>query len=641
MLLGCAFVAWLLSEGRANAQTPEPSSEPVSNPQSLKRLSIEDLAQLRVTSVGKRVERLSDVAAAVTVIRGEDIRRLGVTSLPEALRLADGMQVAQVYGPGWAISTRGFAISTSNKLLVLVDGRSVYSPLFSGVLWDVLDVLVSDIDRIEVVRGPGGALWGANAVNGVVNVITKPATETQGAIVGASVGNETRAAAAVRFGGMLAPKVAYRAYAKFRADDQHVFATGEPARDDVQFGQAGFRLDSAGGGQSNWTLQGDAYAGREGLFDRADTRVSGGNLLGRWTTRPSATSQFQAQVFYDRTNRTVERQYDASLHTLDIDLQQQMQAGQRNKLVAGAGLRLWKTDDLGSGAGFYFEPQVRTFSLANIFLSNELSVVPNRLSLIAGAKIERYGDADQQVQPSVRMRFTPGTRHTLWGAVSRAVRMPTRFDTDLRVLLPNGRLIITGDSQFKPEGVVAYEAGYRTRPADWMLLDAAVFLNRYTNLRSQEPPAAATDPFRLGNGLTARTSGIELTATVTPTTWWQVHMSYSHLGKEFSRLDSSGDASGGVNEGNDPTHTFSVRTSIDLPRRIEFDVMLRQVAQLPQPAVPGYTELHGRLGWSPNSRWSLSILGQNLLHPKHLEFAAGTPRELFERGLSVRCSLRF
>jgi iron complex outermembrane receptor protein len=622
------------------AQEPNTSS-PANQPQQLKQLSIEELAGVRVTSAAKRVERLSDVAAAITVIQGDDIRRAGVTSLPEALRLIDAMHVAAVYGPGYAITSRGFNISTTNKMLVLIDGRTVYSPLFSGVFWDVQDIVLADIDRIEVIRGPGGTLWGANAVNGVVNIITKPASETQGAQVVVVAGQESRPIASAQFGGGKKGGTAFRIYGKFRADDQHVFKTGAPGQDDVQFGQSGFRVDSDQRKSNFWTFQGDAYVGRVGLFDRADTKLSGGNLLGRFTKRWSPTSQFQTQIYYDRTNRRVDRQYRAATDTLDVDSQQQIQLGERHRIVFGAGFRYWHSDDVGDGPGFYFDPEIRTSRLLNIFAEDEVALVPGRLSVIAGTKVERNTFTGVEWLPSVRLRFTPTERQTLWTAASRAVRMPTRFDEDLRIVLPNGALLITGNSDFKSENVTAYEGGYRVRPADWVSFDLAVFANRYDDLRSQELPSAAGKPVVLANGLDARTSGVEVSASVSFTSWWQAHASYSFLHEKFSRDADSRDNTGGASEANDPRHLFSIRTSIDLPRRVQADAMVRHVSSLPSPAVDAYTELSARLGWELSSHIDLSLIGQNLLHDRHEEFAAGTPRELFERGLSLRGTFRF
>ena len=408
------LIASLIAGGALQAQDRD-DAQPQQAAQNLKQLTLEELADLTVTSAARRGERLSDVAAAVTVIRGEDIRRSGAVSLSEALRLADGVHVAQVYGPGWAISTRGFNISTANKLLVMIDGRTVYSPLFSGVFWDVQDVVLDDIDRIEVIRGPGGTLWGANAVNGVVNIITKPAADTQGGFVEAAVGNETRAIATGQYGGTTTGGTAYRAYAKFRADDEHVFATGAPGHDDVQFGRSGFRVDSDAAKPESWMLQGDIYYGTEGLYDRDNTRVSGGNVLGLWTKRWSAQSQLQTRVYYDRTNRRVQRQYRATGDTVDIDADQQMQFGSRHTVVFGGGFRISHGDDLGDGPGFYFDPQVRTTTLISFFGQDDIALKPDRLSLIVGSKVERNDFTGFEIQPNVRLRLTPDSAADILG----------------------------------------------------------------------------------------------------------------------------------------------------------------------------------------------------------------------------------
>ena len=510
------------------------------------------------------------------------------------------------------------------------------------MFWDVQDVVLADIDRIEVIRGPGGTLWGANAVNGVINIITKPAAETQGGFVTVTAGTETRAVTTARYGGKTKRGTAYRGYAKFRADDEHVFASGEDGRDDVQFGQSGFRIESDAAKAALWTLQGDAYYGTEGLFDRPDTRVAGGNLLARFTRRWSPTSQFQAQVYYDRTTRRVQRQYKAAQDTVDIDTQRQLLVGSRHNLVFGAGARVSRGNDLGDGPSFSFDPQVRTSARASVFVQDDIVLKANRASLVVGSKLERNDVAALEVQPNVRLRLTPGSRQTIWAAVSRAVRMPTRFDTDLRVRNPaDSRLVVTGSESFTSESVLAYEVGYRVRPANRLSLDLATFANDYDDLRSQEPPLVAGAPLVLGNGLSARTSGLELAGTASLAGWWQAHGSDSYLWKRFSRAADSRDTSNGVNEGNDPSHLLSVRTSLDLPHRLQLDLGMRHVSRLPQPVVAGYTEMSARLGWRYSDRWELSVAGQNLLHDRHEEFAAGTPRELFERGVHVRSAWRF
>ncbi|MES1255917.1 MAG: TonB-dependent receptor plug domain-containing protein [Acidobacteriota bacterium] len=632
----------VMMAGPALAAQREPTDAPSQSAQQLKRLSIEELSDLTVTTAARRMERLSDVAAAVSVIRGDEIRRSGATTLAEAIRLADAVDAAQVYGPGWAISARGFNIATANKLLVRVDGRTVYSPLFSGVFWDVQDLVLADIDRIEVTRGPGGTLWGANAVNGVINIITKRAADSQGAFVTVTAGNETRAVTTARYGGTTTGEIAYRVYGKFRAESEHVFATGVPAGDGVQFGQAGFRLDSDARQPTFWTLQGDAYVGTEGLYDRGDTRVAGGNLLTRWTKRWSSTSQFQVQAYFDRTARRVQNQYRATRNTVDIDTEQQVQVGARHSVVFGAGFRASRGNDLGDGPGFFFAPQTLTSTIGSVFGQDEIALMPQRLSLILGAKVERNDFTGFEVQPNMRIRLTPDARQTYWAAVSRAVRMPTRFDTDLRVVNPaSGQLLITGSDGFVSETVLAWEGGYRVRPTNWVSADVAAFLNSYDHIRSQELREPTGALFTLANGLAAKTSGAEVAVTTSLTSWWQAHASYSYLWERFSKDAGSTDLSNGVNEANDPSHLLSVRTSVDLPGQVEVDLLGRYASRRPQPAVPAYVELTARLGWHPSLRWELSITGQNLLHDRHQEFAAGTPPELFERAVSVRSAWRF
>jgi iron complex outermembrane receptor protein len=479
-------------------------------------------------------------------------------------------------------------------------------------------------------------------VNGVINIITKRAADSQGAYVTATSGNETRAVTTARYGGTTSGDIAYRVYGKFRAESEHVFATGAPAHDGVQFGQTGFRLDSDATQPTSWTLQGDTYVGTEGLYDRGDTRVAGGNLLTRWTKRWSSTSQFQVQAYFDRTARRVQNQYRATRNTVDIDTEEQMQVGARHSVVFGAGFRASRGNDLGDGPGFFFDPQVLTSTIGSLFGQDEISLMPQRLALILGAKVERNDFTGFELQPNVRIRLTPDARQTYWAAVSRAVRMPTRFDTDLRVTNPlNGQLLITGSDAFVSETVLAWEAGYRVRPTSWVSADVATFLNSYDHIRSQELRERTGALFTLANGLDAKTSGVEVAVTTSLTPWWQAHASYSYLWERFSKDAGSTDASNGVNEANDPSHLLSVRTSVDLPGRVEVDVLGRYASRRPQPAVPAYVELTARLGWHPSLRWELSIAGQNLLHDRHLEFAAGTPPELFERAVSVRSAWRF
>jgi iron complex outermembrane receptor protein len=606
----------------------------------LKRLTIEELSQIDVTMAARRAEPLSETAAAVTVLSQDDLRRSGVTTLPQAMRLAAGVHAAQVFASGWAITARGFNISTANKLLVMIDGRTVYSPVFSGVFWESQDVFLADVDRIEIIRGPGGALWGANAVNGVINVITRSSAETKGLFVRAGGGSESRAYTGLRYGGDLGNGT-YRVYGQFRAEDDRELVAGGSARDDMQFGQAGFRVDSQQGAVT-WTLQGDSYSARSGLADRSDVRLAGGNLLGRLSRAFSQDSRFQIQLYYDRTFRRVPNQYRGLRDTFDIDAQHQQRFGGRHDVVFGAAARLSRGDDFGDGPGFFFDPRVRTSWLTSAFVQDEVTVVPKRLFATIGAKIERNDFSGVELQPTGRLRWSLNSRHTVWGAVSRAVRMPTRFDTDLRIVFPpTGRVVVTGSDSFSSENVVSYEAGYRSNPVPRVALNLAAFANRYTDLRSQELPESPGLPVVLANGLTARTSGAELAASVQLVPRWQLHGSYTFLTKTFGRDAGSRDVTNGTSEANDPRHLARFRSFIDLSRSMELDAVLTFAGALPQPAVPAFTELNLRFGWHLGDRLEASVLAQNLLHARHEEFASGTPREYVVRGFHLRLDWRF
>ena len=627
--------------GPASAQIAQTPVQASYQTQDLKRLSIEELMQIDVTTASRRDEMLSETATAMVVIRQEDLRRAGITTLAEALRLAAGVHAAQVFGQGWAISSRGFNISTANKLLVLIDGRTVYSPVFAGVFWESLDVFLPDVERIEVIRGPGGALWGANAVNGIINVITKTASDTQGTFVRTGIGTENRGFAGARYGGK-AGWGKYRVYGQFRAEDDREFVAGGSAQDDVQFGQSGFRMESTAQATVRWLLQGDVYTARSGLADRDDVKMSGANVLSRFTRAFSPSSRLQMQLYYDRTNRRVPNQYQGTRDTFDFDLQQQFNIGSRQNFVAGGGARASHGDDFGDGPGFFFEPRVRTSTLFGAFLQDEISLKPDRVFVTVGAKVERNDFSGLELQPTGRVRFKIDAKHSLWGAVSRAVRMPTRFDTDLRIRIPNTeRLLLTGSDTFESENVVALEGGYRGQPRRWMSVDVVGFSNRYTDVRSQELPSAPGQPVVLGNTLNTRSAGAELMTSVQALPRWQIHGSYTYLWKRFEKDSGSRDFSNGVSEANDPAHQFRLRSYVDLGRKTELDATVRFASALPSPAVERYAELMLRLGWQAQPGLDLSLIGQNLLHDRHEEFAAATPREYLHRGVHFRVDWRF
>ena len=625
-----AFALVLVAES-AFGQTPRSGQV-----DELKQLSIEELADTDVTTASRRIERLADVAAAVSVITGEDLRRTGVMNLAQALQLAGHLHVSRISGPQYGIAVRGFAISTANKMLVLIDGRTVYSPVFAGVFWETQDVLIHDVDRIEVTRGPGGSIWGANAVNGVINVITKRANDTKGTVVDLSAGSSVMGPYSVRHGGRLGTAGAYRAYVKVRFEDAHQLVSGADAHDDFDFGQAGFRIESDPSRRSQFVMQGDTYTGTTGLSSTAEANVAGGNLLGRWTLA-GANHATNLQVYFDRTYRRVPNQYRGSLNTVDVDAQHHWTTGRHN-IVFGSGYRRYDGDDLGDGPGFFFDPRQRTSHRVNLFAQDEITV-GHRVSVTVGSKFERNPITGFEIQPTLRARWS-GAHQSVWAAVSRSVRVPTRFDTDLRIRAPNSsNLLLTGSDAFESENVLAYEAGYRHLFQDRVSIDLAGYVNHYDDLRTQE--FAPGRPITLANMMNARSRGLETTASVQVMPRWQVHASHAYHWKEFTFDPGSTDPTGGASEANDPDHIFKLRSYVNLTRSLEIDAFFRFVDELPLPAVDAYGEMDLRIGYRVRPGWDLSLIGTNLLHDRHVEFRAGTAPETYERSVALRSVWRF
>jgi iron complex outermembrane receptor protein len=637
MRLSCCLRLALLAilaaaPDRAQAQSSPQLSE-------LKLLSIEELAETDITGFSRRPEQVDHVAAAVQVITAEELRRYGVMNLPQALRLADTMHVASVGGPQWAISPRGFNIATANKMLVMIDGRTVYSPVFGGVFWEAQDIVIADIDRIEVVRGPGGTLWGANAVNGVIHVVTKNAADTRGTFINAAVGTSVTGPFAVRHGGRLGNAGSYRVYGKMRVEDSHELVSGGESNADYHAGQAGFRVESDQSSPSSIVVQGDLFSGRIGRESVLETTVVGGNLLARWVRRSRGGAETRVQGYYDHSYRYVPAQYRGVLHTIDFDAQHVRRFG-RHTAIVGGGYRQYRGNDHGFGPGFTFQPQERVSHRSNLFAQAEFNI-QQHWHLTTGAKLEHNEFTGAEVQPTVTIRWTRG-RQTVWGSVSSAVRVPTRFDTDLRIFVPNTSVLaLTGSPEFETEKVIAYEAGYRTRIGSRVSIDLATFDNRYGDLRSQEFPTQPGRPITLDNLLNATTRGIELAATTELAPWWLVHTAYTHLWKRLTFDAGSTDPTGGAAEGNDARNVFKARTHVNVGPRLELDGFYRYVGALPQPAVNGYSELDARASWRMQPGWDLAIIGTNLLHSRHVEFIAGTPPEYYERAVTLRSTWRF
>jgi iron complex outermembrane recepter protein len=625
----------------APALTLSAQEEPRVEPAELKQLSIEQLMEIDVTSVSRRSERLSKAAAAITVITGEDLRRSGVTNLPDALRLSVSLHVAQSNGNTWGITSRGFnsTFATADKMLVLIDGRSVYTPLFSGVFWDVQDVLLEDVDRIEVIRGPGATLWGANAVNGVINILTKSAKATQGGLVTASAGNATDLGS-VRWGGKLGDGTFYRAYGKYDHRDALELEQGGSAHDPLRRTQGGFRVDRDDAGAGAFTLQGDVYRGGYSELVRPDdTDLDGGNLLGRWKRQLASGASMDLQVYFDRTHRRTPNYFEERRDTVDIDFQHHFPVGQRQDVVWGLGSRITR-DEVTNSQAVEFLPDHRTLNLFSAFVQDEIALVQDRLRLTLGSKLENNAYTGLEVQPSLRAAWTPDDRHTLWGAISRAVRTPTRLDEDAVFLAANGQPVLSGSSEVVSEELLAYELGYRIQPTPDLLVDAAGFYDVYDHLRSFEP-VAGTSGFVFANKLNAEAWGVELRSSWQPASWWRLHAGYAWFGKHLRLTPDSGDPTGGQTIGDDPPSRYSLRSVMDLPGGFELDGWLRYVDELPSPLVKAYTELDVHLGWRWSERLKFALVGQNLLHARHVEFAPSPFVEVVQRSFYGKVTWHF
>jgi iron complex outermembrane receptor protein len=622
---------------RASAQTPDSLL-----PSDLKRMTLEQLMNIEVTSVSRRAEPLYATASAVQVITAENIRRSGASSVAEALRLAPNLQVAQVNASQWAISARGFNNVLANKLLVLIDGRTVYTPLYAGVFWDVQNLPLEQVSRIEVISGPGGTLWGANAVNGVINVVTKDAGETQGLALEGGGGSELQSFGHLRYGGRLSPDVSYRVFGEaFGLGSTALANGGGGAEDSWGRGQGGFRMDWRRSADDHFTLQSDFNYARPDPDGGVPLVALGGNAVGRWKHTISAGSDFQLQAYYDRTWRDFRNGFTEDLATYDIEGQHRWQLGRRHEVIWGFGARLMEheTENLEL---FAFLPERRWLRLYSAFVQDEIAVVADRLRLTVGSKLEHNDYTGFEVQPSGRLAWTPTERNTLWAAFSRAIRTPSRIDRDFFLFIAPGVPFIAG-GDFDSETVLAYELGWRVQPRAAWSLALSTFYNEYDNLRSVEPgpPPPPNLPFTLGNGVRGHTYGAELATGYQVSDRWRLRGGYTFLKKKLSLKPGSNDANGGTAESNDPEHQFLVQSSADLPGRFAADAVLRYVDALATPHVPSYVGLDLRVARQLTERLELSIVGQNLLDRAHAEFVPSSPSARnIERGVYGKITWR-
>jgi iron complex outermembrane receptor protein len=673
----CAIGAGVLA-GALSFAIHARASEDGGDSVNLADLSLEELLDVDVYSVAKKKQKLSESAAAVYVLTQEDIRRSGATSIPEALRLVPGVEVARIDANKWAISVRGFNDRFANKLLVLIDGRSVYTPLFAGTYWDMQDTLLEDIDRIEVVRGPGGTLWGANAVNGVINIITKSAADTQGAFAEGGGGSEERGFGAARYGAKIGENAYLRVYGKYFDRDDSEGLGGRDTHDHWNQGRGGFRADWKMSEDDNLTVQGDVYDGVSNAVATVPvipqplvvggpftdtfpepTDVFGANVLGRWKHKLAEGSDTELQIYYDRTERSTPT-FSEDRDTLDIDFQHNLSVGDNQALIWGLGYR-FSYDDIGSNFNLFFSPDHRGLHLFSGFLQDEISLFDDRLRLTLGTKLEHNDFTGFEFQPSGRFLWKPKPRHAIWGAISRAVRTPSRAEDDIQIRSrvdvvpvdlgpPVGVTPIpfittlNGSRSYKSEQLLAFELGYRVQPIDNASLDIAAFYNIYDDLRSisprrgvlpdgtpiPEPGLTGTPPnltgevaYDIGNYLEGDTYGLEVAGDWHPLEAWKLRAGYSFLEVQ---LDAKGPA---VNdpvslaaEGSSPRHQFFLRSLADLPCNLQLDANFRWVDRLPAQGVDSYGTLDVRLAWLPTDQLEISVVGQGLLDRAHREFGA-------------------
>jgi iron complex outermembrane recepter protein len=640
----------------------------------LTELSIEDLMNIEVVSVSKKAQKLSDSAAAIFVITQEDIRTSGVNNIPDALRMVPGIQVARIDANKWAISSRGFGSRFTNKLLVMMDGRTIYTPLYSGVFWDTQDTVLEDIDRIEVIRGPGAAMWGANAVNGVINIITKKASETQGTLITAGVGSEERIFSTVRYGGKMKNNGHYRLYGKYLNRDNSPERDGTEGSDEWDVLRAGMRLDW----NDSFTIIGDIFEGDAGgrinsvtftppysQIIQDDIETGGGNILLRWDKLISDSSDFSAQFYYDHL------EYKFSLlgtkvDTFDLDIQHRFPLGKRQEIIWGLGYR-YIQDDIANSDTLSLTPDKDEYKLISAFIQDEISFLDKTLRFIIGSKFEHNDFTGFEIQPNMRILWSPKDRYSVWAAVSRAVRTPNRAEDGLKIdnaVIPPGSLLpawpgsgvvrILGNRDFDSEDLLAFECGFRSWFMDTLSIDVAAYYNIYDNLRDQaaEVPFVDTSfsppvlilPYKNNNNMDGETYGVELAADYRPFEWWKLKAAYTFLQINLQSDDLLTLGMEQSVEGSSPHNQISLRSIMDLKKNFELDLWGRYVDSLTAQNVDSYITMDARLAWRPSKTLEVAVVGQNLFDESHPEFEPQflqtIPTEV-ERGVYFKVTLSF
>jgi iron complex outermembrane receptor protein len=632
------------------ADTNQPSASLID----LENLSLEQLVNVKVTSVSKKETDAFASPTAISVITQDDIRRNGFTSIPDALRLVPGMDVAQINASQWAVSARGFNSQFADKLLVLVDGRSVYTPGFSGVFWELQDLVMEDVDRIEVIRGPGAALWGDNAVNGVINITTKSAKETQGALVSTSFGTDEQSITSLRYGGQLCSDLFFRVFLKYKSEDGFENSMQNRMPDGWDALHGGVRFDWEPNVHDRFTLQGDYMAASLGAMTQTPlltppyiTNVSqvnpnsDGNVVGRWTHDFSSDSQLTLQAYYDHSEETG-YEVKSTVTVYDIDLQHHFALGDRQDIVWGAGFRD-SENDIPPTFELFANPERSYGAIYNVFAQDDVTVVQDRFHAILGTKFDHTTYSGFELQPSGRLLWTPSEMQTAWMAVSRAVSTPSVLDeaasyNESAFPSPHGPILVqlVGNPNFKAEQLLAYELGYRFVPAPHWSFDLATYYNVYHGVQGYQtgtpyfeaaPVPHLVFPENSENLFSGDTYGAELSAQWKPFDYWRLAASYSWL---HLASDLDGQATG-----DGPQQQFQIHSYLNLTRDIEFSSGLYYVSGLPDQKIDSYFRLDLGVIWRLNKSWEIGVFGQNLLEEGHLEFESYRTPVLTEIPLSI------
>jgi iron complex outermembrane recepter protein len=661
----CLEVLLLLGlVGPAPGDTPQ--SAPA-GPAELKKLSLEELSQIDVTSPSREPRQAFQTPVAIYVITSDDIRRSGATTIPEVLRLAPGVEVARIDGNRWSVGIRGFGSDLSRDVLVLMDGRTVYTTLLAGTYWQVQDTGMEDIDRIEIIRGPGGTIWGPNAVNGVINIITKSSKETQGLLASAGGGNVEQGFANLRYGGGNGKDFTYRVYGKTFTRSPE-FHPDKRNFDDWRSVQGGFRMEWNERDRDSFTLQGDIYVQEAGESVQANTyeppfqrnidkdaQLSGGNVMGRWTRVLKPGNDIQVQLYYDRTNRH-EANFGDLRDTFDVDFLQHVKWGARNQISWGLGARASRGNDLQVVSGLTFVPHERTDQLYTAFLQDEFALVENRLTLTAGVKMLRTNFTGFDFEPSARLMWTPNNTQAVWAAFTHALRTPSDAEEDFFLTgylgnAPNGTPFfarINANDHFAPEQLNGTELGYRQLLGKKAYLDVATFYNHYhdlfgleiagaTFLESNPAPPHLLLPAQFGNALLGTTKGFEISPEFRPASFWRLRASYSYL-QTHIRVAPGVSGAGPAGISDSPKHQVTIQSAFDISKTLSLDLTYRYVSVLPIIHIPPYSTGDARLAWRVHRRMEVALVGENLFQPSHPEFA-GDPGPLVGVKRSVYAKL--